>query len=202
MGINEIGYKHFLDAFINEWNSVLGKSNDKNLLPYGNQSKWTEFILHENGFLNGVMQRLRYLVPSLEYKREYYTVDALYVGGENLFNENLWYPSEAHVLIEHEMGENIEEEMWKLIHWRSPLKVIMFYDWADSEKTTINRKAWLSDKLKKLDLMLREVNQFFAENENTEYLFIIGNQETETSIVSWSWASNQSLEPKPIEGRG
>ena len=199
MGKNKIDHKHFIDAFIKEWNKILKDPNDKKLVPYSNQQEWTKFILDKNRFLNKVMHSLKSLVPSLEYKREYYTVDALYVGRENLFNKNLWYPSEVHVLIEHEMGEKIEEEMWKLIHWRSPLKILMFYDWAESKKSTNNRKFWLNKKLEYLSSMLDKVDSFYAENKKTEYLFIIGNQKTERSIVNWSWASNQSLQPKPIE---
>ena len=59
----------------------------------------------------------------------------MFVGGEELFKNNLWYPSKLHVLIEHEHGESIEEEMWKLLFLRAPLKVLIFYDWDEAKKT-------------------------------------------------------------------
>jgi len=42
----------------------------------------------------------------------------------------------ALLAIEHENGCDVETEMWKLAHWRSPLKVLVFYDFdmQDREK--------------------------------------------------------------------
>ena len=193
--LNSLNIKIFLEAFLREWSSALRNYTEKDLQPYRNRTKWSDFILSENGFLNRVMLSIRPLMPSLEYKREYYTIEALFVAGMDLFKEKYWYPSEVHALIEHEMDANVEEEMWKLLHWRSPLKVLIFYDWAEFEKTTEMRRAWLTNKLRKLNSMIQEVNAFFPENESTEYLFIIGKQETASSIVEWSWASNHAIQP-------
>jgi hypothetical protein len=192
----------FLEAFSREWDSSTRNYSEKELQPYRSQPNWTHFILSENGFLNRLMLSLRSLIKDLEYKREYYTVDALFVAGIDLYKGNYWYPSEIHAVIEHEMGENIEEEMWKLLQWRSPLKVLIFYDWAEFEKTTELRIKWLSKKLEKLNAMIKHVNNFFSENDKTQYLFIIGTQATKKSRVEWSWASNTSLQPTQIRPRG
>ncbi|HED38889.1 MAG TPA: hypothetical protein ENJ13_00495 [Chromatiales bacterium] len=152
------------------------------------------------GFLASIMTRLTENKTELEYKREYYTLDALYVGGENLYRQNRTYPSELNVLIEHEQGDNVEEEMWKLIFWRSPLKVIIFYDWNEYEKTTNARREWLDRKLIKLVDMLNKANAYFPENQETNYLFIIGNRVEKDQLPNWRWASNKQIQPTSFVG--
>ena len=81
----------------------------------------------KNAFLKEVMERLRPKSERLEYVREKLSrIDAMFVGGEDLFRNNLEHPSKFHVLIEHEHNENFEKEMWKLIFLRAPLKVLIF----------------------------------------------------------------------------
>ena len=191
----------FLEAYKNEWISLIETDPKEVTEIYGNsKKKWTSYMLAKDGFLSKVMNRLSDDNRRLEYKREYYTLDALYVSGEDLFRENKIYPSQLHVLIEHEQGDNIEEEMWKLIFWRSPLKVIIFYDWNDYEKSTSARKDWLTSKLNKLVDMLSHANSFFPENENTSYLFIIGNRIKENQLPQWRWASNKQIQPSSFVG--
>jgi len=172
----QIQPNNFLEAFKNEWCSLVEKNPQEISGVYRDSKRWTSYMLGKDGFLSKVMARLDKNESALEYKREYYTLDALYVGGEDLFRENKTYPSQLQVLIEHEQGDNIEEEMWKLIFWRSPLKVIIFYDWNEYEKSTNARMVWLDNKLKKLVDMLDKANAYFPENEKTNYLFIIGNR--------------------------
>ena len=107
-----------------------------------------------------------------------------------------------HALIEHELGENVEEEMWKLIFWRAPLKVLMFYDWADREKITDSRNRWLTGKLASLVRMLAEVDQFHAEDPRTQYVFLICAREVPDDRLSWKLASNKALQPTPLTRRG
>ena len=185
----------FRNAFKNEWNNqVEGKLQEISRI-YSDAKRWTSFMLEEGGFLSKVMAGLDPAGTELVYKREYYTLDALYVGGEDLFRKNKTYPSELNVLIEHEQGDNIEEEMWKLIFWRSPLKVIIFYDWGKFKKTTPARKIWLDEKLKKLGDMLDKANEYYPENTDTEYLFIIGSQIEKDQLPCWKWASYKKLQP-------
>ena len=86
------------------------------------------------------------------------------------------------VLIEHENDEYIEEEMWKLLMWRSPLKVLVCYDWAENEKTTCKRIQWLKNKLDELADMARQVNETWNEAEETEYLIVIGTLNSDDNV--------------------
>lgn len=118
---------------------------------------------------------------------EFYKLDLVYVSGKDLFREDLYYPSLLPVIIEHEHFNNVEEEMWKLIFWRSPLKVLISYDWNEDEKTTHRKRNWWTDKLKALSEMLTTANRDYPETEMTEYLFIIGNREDVQSDIKWRW---------------
>jgi hypothetical protein len=190
----------FLEAFAQEWMTLVRDKSDKISRKFLDNKTRTQFMQLSGGFLYQVMQRLCEVHPGLVYKTEYYTVDVLYVGGEDLLGwDNLWYPSKIHVLIEHENREYPEEEMWKLVHFRAPLKVLIFYDWNENEKTTQNRRQWLVNKLQSLQNILQKVNTFFAENPQTEYLFLIGNSEMAGGEIRWRWASNiNSFQPTVV----
>lgn len=200
--MKQITANHFLRAFSGQWESARVKQGVGLEHLYGDTKAWTAFMLGEEGFLRDVMMQLQVQVPDLRYMREWYTVDALYVGGENLFRENLSYASKVHTLIEHERGEFVEEEMWKIVHWRSPLKVLIMYDYSDREKTTVLRREWLALKLRKLREMLAKVSEFHSESSETEYVFIVGRQVDLSSKIDWRWTSDTFAELLPISGNG
>lgn len=200
--MKKIAAEDFLKAFSEEWKTR--QTNIEVLQKYEDNKEWTKFLFEQGGFLESVMRWLHPLEPGVKYRTEYYTIDALYVAGEDLLGTNFGYPPELHVLIENEHGENIEEEMWKLIHWRSPLKVIIFYDWNEDSQTTEHRRNWVASKLQKLRGMMETVNAFWPETPETEYLFLVANREKTPEegwvsreiepewIPRWRWATNVS----------
>jgi hypothetical protein len=191
--------EQFLTSFKAEWTSLVSSSSQMILDIYPHKRDWTSFMLGTGGFLTRVMDRLNKEGAGLEYRSEYYTIDALFVSGKDLFREHRTYPSELHVLIEHENADNIEEEMWKLLFWRAPLKVIIFYDWNEYEKpSSAFKQSWLKGKLKKLVEMRNTVNEFYPENQKTEYLLIFGNREYENQMIRWQCVSDHQPEPKPL----
>ena len=110
-GEMQIHPNDFLEAFKNEWCSLVETEPQEISDAYADSKRWTCYMLGKDGFLSRVMARLGKNEADLEYKREVYTLDALFVAGEDLFRENKTYPSQLQVLIEHEQGENVEEEM-------------------------------------------------------------------------------------------
>lgn len=184
-------------AFAQEWLVQVGADRDDILASSSRAESWSDFMLPEGRFLNQVMDRLNKLGPTLTYAREMYAIDVVYAGG-HLPELHHSYPARLHVLIEHENGPNVEEEMWKLVHWRAPLKVLIFYDWDECEKTTEKRRDWLEAKLGNLAQISRAVDGFWPENKETEYLFIFGNRGTDQGDIVWRWASSKSLEPMPL----
>lgn len=184
-----ISKEQFLQAFAEEWISRSNNPEDELLTAYGDAKPWTNYVFRDNGLIDGVAGCLRRDISPLIYSKEIYTVDAMFVGGKDLFRDEFRYPSQLLVLIEHENGSNVEEEMWKLIFWRCPLKVLIFYDWNEYEKSTPKKKNWLPDKLKTLRSMLDDVDMASAEPDSAEYLFLVGNREHPDGHVNWRWTT-------------
>lgn len=184
-----ISKEQFLQAFAEEWISRSNNPEDELLTVYGDAEPRTNYVFRKNGLIDGIARRLRRDISPLIYSKEIYTVDAMFVGGKDLFRDKFRYPSQLLVLIEHENGSNVEEEMWKLIFWRCPLKVLIFYDWNEYEKPTPKRKNWLPDKLKVLRSMLDDVDVASAEPDSAEYLFLVGNWEDPDGHVNWRWTT-------------
>ena len=77
--------------------------------------------------------------------------------------------------------------MWKLLIFRSPLKILIFYDYLEDEKRTEKKQHWLQNKLVDLLKMGKEVDARCQEAENTEYLFLIGNRDTKWQLPKWRY---------------
>ncbi len=109
--MTKISADQSLDAFAEEWEIIQAETPPSDLCPYVDRPRWTEFMVGTKGVLSRVAARLRTVDVTIQYKREVYTIDGLFVGGRDLFRSNLNYPSALHVLIEHEMADAVEEEM-------------------------------------------------------------------------------------------
>jgi hypothetical protein len=103
------------------------------------------------------------------------------------------------VIIEHENDCDIEKEMWKLLMFRSPLKVLVCYDYDENEKTNDQTIVkWLKNKLDKLADMARQIDENWKEAEDTEYLIVIGNRNADNKIIwkfkklseNYQWGNN------------
>lgn len=185
----------FAKAFDHAWAAVLQEAGAESRIRelFRNDSCWTDFMLSsEAGLLANVATCLKSSVADLEYYgREIYSIDATLVGGiretDLLGRGDQGYPARLYALIEHENGDAVEEEMWKLLWWRSPLKVIIFYDYsaADCAKTT-RFAQWLPTKLKMLERMRADVSNFHPEDPATEYLLVVGQLTDARGIPSWN----------------
>ena len=135
----------FYAAFIECWKEE-ALDTDKETLKsgiiekYAKSGEWTKCMLGGKGG-DGMEASFLYKVKSrlcdrpnahgklLRMSREWYTLDAVFYSGNNLFGsleKGEEYPPLLDVLIEHENGGDVETEMWKLLLFRAPLKVIIF----------------------------------------------------------------------------
>ena len=119
----------FLEAFREEW-QVTGQDNNK---AFDSDRTWSDFMLNsDDSFLGRVSSRL-----SLEICKEWYRWDCVYymdIKKSNLLPYG-YYPAGVDVAIEHENGEFVEEEMYKMLMLiRSPLRVLIFYDYPECQK--------------------------------------------------------------------
>lgn len=165
---------------------------------YSNSRDFTDRMLGchgRDGVLRDVATRLRTKNPDLEYKQEYYTIDALMVSGhETIYTTSqpaadgtkLWYPSRLDVLVEHENGEKLEEEMWKLLFWHAGLKVIIGYDWCERDKGRTTKREWAEKKIAKLRKMHDEADTF--TRDRPPFLLILGNRDNHgKGPIRWRW---------------
>ncbi len=186
---NKITAKRFCDAFRDQWNVKKKESADCILSAYKNDGTWTEFMLgtketYEGSFLHQVSEQL----PYLQMMTNMYTLDIVYYRKEpNLYSPGT-YPACLDAIIEHENQDKVEQEMWKLLIFRSPLKILIFYDYHEDEKKQSEKKQiWLQNKLVKLFDMGKEVDARCREAENAEYLFVIGNRDTKWQLPKWRY---------------
>jgi len=197
--------KEFLRAFSSSWNETLQEKGSRLKSVYTDPKKWTRLMLNgKNGILHSTMNELTY-DKKLFYQTEWYTIDALYVSGKKYDpdDKEYWLNADLEVLIEHENWGDEREEMWKLMHWKAPLKVLVFYDYLHKYRGR-KGKGDIDSRIQALWKMVDESTRFFKENEETEYLFIIGTREGTSDPddhINWKWATNKSRRPKPLTSR-
>ncbi len=181
----------FCDAWRAKWDSLSEQTKQTEFADEFAKSPntpWTKKMLGPAGgeydsFLECVVRELN-ANANIEYEGGL-RVDMRVVGDKKINHPNLGYPLLLDILIEHENGQDVENEMWKLIFLRSPLKVIIFYSHEPK------------DKLGECWQMLDKANAAFPENPDTRYLFIIGNLlgDTPPYTMQWRWSSDK--EPMP-----
>lgn len=179
----KITAEQFLDAFGRQWKEAVEENSEEINQRYCNDSTWTDFMQKdENSFLRRLSERL-----SFDVGMEFQTLDCVYYKKES--NQIEGYESFAaclDVIIEHENQDDIEFEMWKFLIFRSPLKVLIFYDWSENEKErSEKRRNWLNDKLSGLLRMGSEFGVRWPEADDTEYLFLVGNRTGEGEMPRW-----------------
>ncbi|MDE0032885.1 MAG: hypothetical protein OXU75_07125 [Deltaproteobacteria bacterium] len=186
----------FCDAFTKQWKEDIDSSDghDAILDAYKYETPWTEYMLAgERPFLRRLLKKLpSSLDGRLMMGREWYTLDAVYYEeGTCIYRppkDGGPYPDCLHVIIEHENAGDVETEMWKLLMFRSPLKVLIFYDYRDDcKKTDEKKEKWLAEKVSKLFEMGRAVERRWSEADNVEYLFLVGNRSEEGQIPCWRY---------------
>jgi hypothetical protein len=196
----KISADDFLRAFAGTWAEERADGRMAEC-PYEPGGNWTKLMLGGGGFLSKVVEKLGPVTGdrSMGYVREIYTVDFVIRGGKDIFRQGLCYPSCIYALIEHELGFDVEEEMWKLLHWRCPLKVLITYDWSQDEKSrSTNKRSWLEGKLQVLWGMLDDVESFQGP-DSACYIFLIGDREKEDGPISrWRFASNHERNPSVL----
>jgi len=191
IGTGKITSEQFRRAFKEEWECRYHGNEQELNDKYPKARQWTEFMKGAQGVLESVMQRLgeRHSLK-MQYKSEWYTVDALYVRSDETKYGTPTEPTGIYAIIEHENADDVEVEMWKLIYWRCPLKVLIFYDWSDKDRKFGDRDEKFKKKLKDLAGMLEETNEFHDEADDTEYLFIVGSRKErngENDQIYWRW---------------
>lgn len=135
--MDKISNRDFLDAFAEEWYTASDTKTIPPGGPYGDREAWKECVEGEQGLIARVLNRLH---PTARYRRE----AVFRFDGACEIGDDARYPVTFAALIEHELNNRPEEEMQRLVLCRAPLKILIFYDWGEHEKTTEGRRHWLS----------------------------------------------------------
>ena len=145
------------------------------LLPiWKDSARWTELMLGPTGFLSKVATAWasRTSNEQCASKNEWHKFDLMLVsttGGQE------WWQSVPLLTIEHENGDHIQDEVWKLACWRSRLKVLITYH---NEHGHEERKRLLSAEI------IRNVQSTY-DDERTEWLLLSASR-TWKDRMDWS----------------
>ena len=164
----------FKRSFICQWGSDWSDEREVIVDAFQRNNTWTTYMLgreKQEGFFHRLNERLQIHVPHLTFARGYYYIDGVYGSYESLYHAG-WYPARLDVILEHENQVGLETEMYKLLMFRSPLKVLVFYDYVDPN--TDARRGWRDEQLRVLGSMIGEVNDAYPEANETDYLLIVG----------------------------
>jgi len=160
-GCKKIDALQFLNEFQTQWIALKSRVGEKAIAEaYDNDGTWTKSmqgysadkyrpeagLLGPQGFLGKIGLALGF--DPYQIRREDNKIDCSFFSGAGLLpnRSSEWgYASFLSVLIEHENNlDSIDLEMWKLIFWRAPLKVIITYDRPEKRR----------DKDKNTDLII------------------------------------------------
>ena len=183
----------FRKAFNDTWSERVGVHENLNAIveAYQQNTTWTRFMLGTRGEQSDFKDCFLYAVGKRTGRcvcREYYSLDAVFYDSKPNLVDGGTYPAGFKAIIEHENGERVEEEMWKLLMWRGPLKVLIFYDYCDDAKLQSETKsAWLAGKFETLGRMAETIHQRWPEGTGSEYLFVVGSQSEARQIPQWRY---------------
>jgi hypothetical protein len=215
--------KKFVAAFFESWKDAIHKFSSNYTewdlsKSYGNKPMWTSIMLAEpnkslsardersfqTDILGGALTRYD---ANLELNYERHKFDLLGLSPieinlkclANQFTDNAphWLKA-VKIIVEHENRDDLETEMWKLIHQRAPLKVLVFYDISEEYRTvkpynndksfepnSIKHNDWLANKIEMLGQMITGANALLPPDA-TEYLLIVGDR-TKANEMQWQY---------------
>lgn len=185
----------FKQAFECIWREEIQNPDRRSevLVAYAHDGSWTRFMLDSMGLLSKIAE-----ASELIMAREYEHLDCVYYReGMDLLKifHRGGYPAGYDVIVEHENGRKPEEEWWKLLGRRAPLKVLIFYD-----HTGPGRQDWLTDKLESFSHMARKAQECWeGRRDEDEYLLIVGNIRTGGHPPYWRWFSMRCEDYRMLE---
>ena len=179
----------FKQAFLNKWLELTENDAMREMAVAAFQDcpAWTTFMLgnnEQNGFLHGVADELNREVYS-----EFFSLDCVFYQDEFDHFEGGGYPIGLDAIIEHENGRRPEEEWHKLLLWRAPLKVLIFYDYSeDAIEGNPQWANWLVGKLEIFADMTRQTSDRWpGRRDEDDFLIVVGYVAAGEDLPSWRW---------------
>lgn len=200
--------RKFLNAFDQAYRGRL--KTEPTVLTRYSGSEWTRVMLgrrEEPGILTDAAQRYAAsLGEPCTHHQQWYTLDLCVVSPAYADKTEYWQ-TKTMLAVEHENGDDVETEMWKLAHWSAALTVCVFYDFNEAklddkiyrgDRTVgdVPRKDWLARKLDLLSDIVRRIDPLSPER----HLLIVGNRLINGSLA-WrvsQWRDNGFAAATPI----
>jgi hypothetical protein len=216
----------FFDAFMGAWGETIEERKNELgaaalMSLYTSSPAWTAFMLarppenrsaktsdnEREGVLGRAMKKYGELTKynQLDSKYEWSKYDLLGVRQISPLPDGLSEKGKkegwlrfVEVAVEHENGDDVETEIWKLCQLRAKLKVLVFYNFGQeiiasqakdaqysdtSFANKMTKKEWLSKKLDLLGKIVSGANKILPKEE-AEYLLIVGSR-TKEDGVKW-----------------
>lgn len=167
----------FVKAFQFVWESLLREQEGeaKILAAYSKDRLWTEFVLDaHSGLARRTMNLLNASHKKMDYVREWFRTDALYVSGDTIWGddpEEHFYPTKLHVLVENENGVHWDTELWRLAHLKADLKVLIGYDFGSQNFT-----RWIKHGDNEGKSALEKIRSI-DQNDVDKFLLIVGSRD-------------------------
>jgi hypothetical protein len=201
--------KHFLKAFGQAYQARL--LTEPKLLTRYSGADWTRVMLGGGKDPVGILTEAAQIYAAgagepCTHHQQWYTLDLCVVTPPYVDKTEYWQ-TKTMLAVEHENGDDVETEMWKLAHWSAALTVCVFYDFNEAklddkiyrgDRTVgeVARKDWLARKLDLLSDIVRRVDP----NAPERHLLIVGNR-TLSGSIGWrvsQWQSNGFAAPTAI----
>jgi hypothetical protein len=196
--------QHFYDTF----KKCFKEKESEFLSAYNESGIITELVVKNgNCILERTLEQLKIdnlAESNLITVKDFYSIDMIYCSSENL--DPIYkgiYPQSFNALIEHENDwSKIEEEIYRLLIFRAPLKVVITYDWDDDQNAKAkNRGKELGDKKNQFIGLIKKFNEYAQPEIVTQYLFIVGNRKDNSAKeINWkAWVFDHKGNPKGLK---
>lgn len=173
----------FNEIFQRRWKDAFSLNKEKYLKAYSDEkvAPWTDLMLPKNsksdpvkepmlnkGFLHYVAEEYMQDIDT-PLRQEWYTIDLL--GLRKPDRNDDYTKGKLHFILEHENKADIETEIWKLVHWRAPLKVLICY--APEGHTSLS------------DEKINQINEIYKlpfGKDSAEYLILVGSRQNDDIV--------------------
>jgi len=194
--------------FIKDWIAFDEKYIKSNnwLKEWDSSNTWSNFILGTKTSSSTISPIgnyfvIKYKANNLRYRTEDGLYDLSFTLNKNITsiptlgknydieyfdnNEEVFYPSVYDILLEHENDiYDSWQEVAKLAYVRAYLKVLVTYNSDNLTEDRISKENEMM--IKTFERIIPQCNNNFPDNEQTEYLLIIGNKTT-TNTLDWKY---------------
>lgn len=198
--MNDLNLNVFLKVFYEKWCDFVANG----AIPLGAQDidSMNAIMFGDGGVISQVFEQFNNEIPT-KCVSNCYEIDAILTSDKNSIIAGAEYPIEVKAIIKQVKDYNVIQPAWDLIHWRSPLKILVLYDWVNFDEDCAKDINCVNTTLSKICSLLDDVECFNVESDITEYLFLLLHEGGDTNEPpEWYWSSNHQRKLRNVTGDG